>query len=559
MSQTGISQAGMSEATHPVLSVEGLEVGFRTRGGAVEAVRDISFAIAPGETLGLIGESGSGKSATGLAIMDLLDPAATRRVRAITLAGRRIDTLDALAMNALRGREIAMVFQDPMTSLNPVMRIGDQMAEVLVHHLGLDRQAARRRAAEALADVAIRDPEASLNAYPHQFSGGMRQRVCIAIALLCRPQLIIADEPTTALDTLVQMEVMNLLTRATREAGAALLLISHNLPLVAHYATRGLVMHEGRIVETGPMRAILQAPREAYTRALVAALPERRRDAGSAVAETCRAGPPVIEAREARLSFRTRRGLFRPRGVTRAVDGVSLTIHAGETLALVGASGSGKSTLGRLLLRLHRPEGGMLTFRGGDMTRAEGARLLPLRRHAQMIFQDPYASLNPRQRILDIVAEPLAAHGEGDRAAREAKARATLAEVGLTEHAQRFPAQLSGGQRQRVAIARALVRDPDFLVADEPISALDMTIQKQVLELFRLLQARRGFACLFISHDLAAVGALADRIAVMQDGRIVEEGSRDTVLDAPRHPYTRALWAASFGAAATPSLPETAA
>jgi peptide/nickel transport system ATP-binding protein len=526
-----------------LLDVDGLEVSFRTRTGVVEAVRDISFAIQPGETLGLIGESGSGKSATGLAILDLLDAGASRRVRGITLGGRRIDGLEPAAMNALRGREIAMVFQDPMTSLNPVMRIGHQMTEVLQHHLGLPSSEARERAAEALAAVAIPKPEASLDAYPHQFSGGMRQRVCIATALLCRPRLIIADEPTTALDTLVQMEVMNLLTRLTRETGAALLLISHNLPMVAHYAQRGLVMHGGRIVEAGPMRDIMRTPREDYTRALVAAVPVRR----DGPPPTGASDAPVILADGVRITFRGRRGLFRKATETRAVDWVSLNIAAGETVALVGASGSGKSTLGRLLLRLYRPDGGRIAFRGQDITTREGHSLAGLRKQAQMIFQDPYASLNPRQRVLDIVAEPLAVQGEGTHAERAAKAHAMLTEVGLGEHAERLPAQLSGGQRQRVAIARALIRDPVFIVADEPISALDMTIQKQVLDLLRRLQQARGFACLFISHDLAAVGAVADRIAVMQNGKIVEEGPRDAVLDAPQHAYTQALWAASFG------------
>ncbi len=525
----------------PLLQVDGLGVTFRTRAGAVRAVDGVSFAIQPGETLGLIGESGSGKSATGLAILDLLDPSATRTAANITLAGRRIDTLDAGAMARLRGAEIAIIFQDPTTSLNPVMRIGDQMIEMLRVHGSLSRDAAAQRAAEALAQVAIPDPRSNLAAYPHQFSGGMRQRVCIAIALLCQPRLIIADEPTTALDSLVQLDVLNLLTRLTREQGAALILISHNLPLVAHYARRGIVMHRGRIVEQGPMATIMAHPRDPYTRALVQAVPGRR------MGTSPTGGTPVVEARAASVTFRSRRTLFRKARTTRAVDGVSLTIRAGETVALVGASGSGKSTLGRLLLRLYDADSGDILFEGAPVTAARGTRLKGLRDRTQMIFQDPYASLNPRQRVIDIVAEPLHAHGDGPSAGRAQKARAMLADVGLADFADRLPAQLSGGQRQRVAIARALVRNPSFVVADEPVSALDMTIQKQVLDLFRRLQGERRFACLFISHDLAAVGALADRIAVMQSGRIVEEGPRDQVLDRPGHDYTRRLRAASFG------------
>jgi peptide/nickel transport system ATP-binding protein len=526
--------------SQPVLSVDTMSVVFGTRKGPVTAVDGISFDVAAGETLGLIGESGSGKSATGLAIMNLLDASATRVARGITLDGERLDTLEPRAMNARRGASVAMIFQDPMTALNPVLRIGEQMAEATLAHAEVSRARARALAAEGLGQVGIPDPSSALDAYPHQFSGGMRQRVCIAIALLANPKLIIADEPTTALDTLVQQSVLDLLTRLTRERGAALLLISHNLPLVAHYASRGIVMYRGRIVEQGPMVRLLSAPVDAYTRALVDALPKRRRDPPPSLA------PPVAEARRASITFSSTRGLFRGRRTVAAVVGVDLAVAEGETVALVGASGSGKSTLGRLMLRLHDGDGGAILFGGTDVTRARGRALAALRGAAQMIFQDPYASLNPRQRVLDIVEEPLAAHGEGHAASRQARALAMLRDVGLADHADRLPVQLSGGQRQRVAIARALVRDPRFVVADEPVSALDMTIQKQVLDLWRRLQATRGFACLFISHDLAAVGAIADRIVVMQSGRIVEEGPRDRVLDAPEHPYTKALWAASF-------------
>jgi peptide/nickel transport system ATP-binding protein len=530
--------------SEPVLRIDDLSVSFRTRAGPIVAVDRTSFEIRAGETLGLIGESGSGKSVTGLAILNLLDPSATRRTSGIFLAGQRIDALDNEATARLRGAQIAMIFQDPTTALNPVMRIGDQIVETLRAHEQISKREALRRAADALAQVAIPDPRASLTAYPHQFSGGMRQRVCIAIALLCRPRLIIADEPTTALDSLVQLDVLNLLTRLTREQGTALLLISHNLPLVAHFAQRGIVMHRGRIVDEGPIAGLMANPRDEYTRALVDAVPQR------ATQVATRGAQKLAEARDVSISFRSGRRLFRKPRITKAVDRVSLTIHAGETLALVGASGSGKSTLGRLLLRLYNSDGGTLLFEGFDATRGSGPGIAALRDRAQMIFQDPYASLNPRQRIIDIVAEPLHAHGDGPRRNRSDRARAMLRSVGLEDYADRLPSQLSGGQRQRVAIARALVRNPTFVVADEPISALDMTIQKQVLELFRRLQAEQRFACLFISHDLAAVGALADRIAVMQAGRIVEEGPRDDVLDRPQHDYTRRLWAASFGTVA---------
>ncbi|MBU8541135.1 dipeptide ABC transporter ATP-binding protein [Falsiroseomonas tokyonensis] len=497
------------------------------------AVQDVSFTLAPGEILALVGESGSGKTATARAVIGLLPPGLTVTGGGITFDGA---VLTPEKMRPLRGPGIGMVFQEPMTSLNPALPIGLQMSEGLALHTKL-RGAGVTKACEAmLARVGIADPAACLRAYPHEFSGGMRQRIMLASVMLLRPKLLIADEPTTALDTLTQAEVLDLMVALTREQGSAVLLITHNLGLVARYADRALVMRRGRIIEQGAARALLAAPQESYTRALVEALPRR------GPPPPLRApSEPLLQAQALTVDFAGRRRFFTRGRAVQAVRGVDLAIHAGEAVALVGGSGSGKTTLGRALLRLVDPSGGRILFRGQDISRLKGAALLPFRMACQIVFQDPYSSLDPRMRVAQIVAEPLRHLPRLGAAERDRRVEAMLDQVGLAGFGARHPHALSGGQRQRVAIARALVRDPDFVMADEPVSALDMTIQKQILTLLRDLQQARRFACLFISHDLAAVGEIADRVVVMQNGLVVEEGDRDAVFDAPRHAYTRAL------------------
>ncbi len=517
--------------TAPLLSVEGLEV----RAGATPVVDRVSFAIAPGEILALVGESGSGKTATGRAILGLLPPGLERSAGAIRLGEEDLTRIPAARLRELRGGAIGMVFQEPMVSLNPAMTIGRQLGEALALHSRLSPAEQREACLAMLRRVQIPDPEGCLRAYPHEFSGGMRQRIMLAAVMLPRPRLLIADEPTTALDNLVQAEILDLMVELARDNGTAVLLVTHNLGLVARYTDRALVMQRGRVVEEGAARRLLGAPREEYTRLLVAAMPQRLPRPPHP------GGEPVLEARGLTVDYPGRRHLFRRLAGKRAVAGVDLAIARGETVALVGGSGSGKTTLGRAMLRLVQPSGGQLLFRGQDVTTARDGAFREFRLACQIVFQDPYSSLDPRMRIGDIVAEPLRHEPGLDAAARAARVAETFEAVGLPGMDRRFPHQLSGGQRQRVAIARAIVRRPALVVADEPVSALDMTVQKQILALIRTLQAERGFACLFISHDLGAVAEVADRVVVMQNGRIVEQGSRDEIFDRPQHPYTRAL------------------
>ncbi|GLH79845.1 peptide ABC transporter ATP-binding protein [Bradyrhizobium sp. SSBR45G] len=519
--------------TAPLLQIEGL--GIATTAGA-SILDDVSFAIGRGEFVAVVGESGSGKTAAARAVLGLLPAGLVRRRGRILLDGEDLTAAPPRRLRALRGPAMGMVFQEPMVSLNPALTVGAQMTEGLVLHQRLGRDAARRRSLDMLARVQIRDPARTFEAYPHEFSGGMRQRIMLASVMLLRPKLLIADEPTTALDTLTQREVLDLMVALARDHGTAVMLITHNLGLVARYAQRGVVLCRGRLVETGTAQQILTAPREAYTRDLVEALPRRapaRRSAG--------AGDIVMAVRGMKVAFAGRQRLFRRDPGLMAVKGVDLTIRAGETVAVVGGSGSGKTTLGRAMLRLLPLAAGEVRFLGRDVTAAADQ---DFRLAAQLVFQDPYSSLDPRMRIGDIVAEPLR-HTTLSAVERTDRVAAMLDEVGLSGLARRFPHELSGGQRQRVAIARAIIRRPAFVVADEPVSALDMTIQAQVLKLFERLQAQYGFACLFISHDLAAVEQIADRVVVMQGGEIVEQGSRDEVFDRPQHDYTKALLAAA--------------
>jgi peptide/nickel transport system ATP-binding protein len=505
--------------------------------GARPVVDRVSFTVDPGEVLAVVGESGSGKSATARAILGLLPPGLRLSGGGIRFQGEDIAAAPHARMRALRGPGIGMVFQEPMTSLNPAMTVFAQMAEGFRQHFRATPTATRAACEKMLARVGI--DAGRMGAFPHEFSGGMRQRIMLASVMLLRPRLLIADEPTTALDTLTQAEVLDLMLELTREQGTAVLLITHNLGLVARYAGRAVVMRQGEVVEEGGAASLLAAPNHPYTQALVDAMPRR----GEAVAPRGHA-QPLIEARSLSVIFAAR-GLLDRRPPTHAVKSVSLALNEGEVVALVGGSGSGKTTLGRAMLRLVEPSTGQLMFRGQDVTHLHGALLQEFRLACQIVFQDPYASLDPRMRVRAIVAEPLRLPTGMPMPERIARAEAMLEQVGLGGLGDRFPHQLSGGQRQRVAIARALVRRPAFVVADEPVSALDMTVQKQVLGLLRTLQRDQGFACLFVTHDLAVAEEISDRVVVMQRGEIVEQGARDRVFDAPAHPYTQALLAAA--------------
>ncbi|MBA3593780.1 MAG: ABC transporter ATP-binding protein [Polaromonas sp.] len=519
----------------PMLSVQQLRL--EVRGGTQPLVDDLSFDVYPGEFLAVVGESGSGKTMAARAILQLLPPGIAQTGGQIVFDGEDLSTCDPKAMRPIRGPGIGMVFQEPMVSLNPVHRIGEQMAEGLRMHTKLSAPEIRTHCLDMLRRVQIADPERCMNAYPHEFSSGMRQRIMLASVMLLKPRLLLADEPTTALDTLSQREVLDLMVGLARDQGTAVLLITHNLGLVGRYAQRAIVMEKGRLVETGGVPDILIAPQQAYTRKLVDALP-RRQPAKAAAS----APQPLVQVRGLCVSYPGKRaGLFKHHAPQRVVDEIDLDIHAGEMVALVGGSGSGKTTLGRAILRLVDSQSGQILFRGEDVRSVDRAALHRFRLACQLVFQDPFSSLDPRMRVRDIVAEPLRHLPALDAAAAVRRADETLDEVGLAQFGGRFPHELSGGQRQRVAIARALVRRPAFVVGDEPVSALDMTIQAQVLQLFQSLQAHHGFACLFISHDLAAVEQIADRVLVMKRGRIVEQGTRDAVFDAPRHDYTRAL------------------
>ncbi|MBN9028857.1 MAG: ABC transporter ATP-binding protein [Rhizobiales bacterium] len=528
----------VADEKETILSVENLSVRINRSGFTV--VDDLSFALPAGEMLALVGESGSGKTMAARSVLGLLPPpfevAPESRIR---LRGIDLTTLPPAKLREIRGAEIGMVFQEPMVSLNPSMTIGQQMAEGLALHRKLGKGEIRDRSLAMLERIRIQDPQRCLAAYPHEFSGGMRQRIMLASVMLLKPALLIADEPTTALDTLIQRDVLDLMVELTQENNTSVLLISHDLGMVSHYVRNVVVMHKGKAVEQGGSAEVLHAPKHDYTRRLVDALP-RRSAGGIRLADT--AVEPLIELKDIVIDYPGRAKLFGKTAGKRAVHGVDLTVNRGETLALVGASGSGKTTLGRAIVGLVTPSQGSMAFRGQPLAYDRAATSRNLRQAIQIVFQDPYSSLDPRQRIADIVGEPLKLDPGLDRAKRQERVREVFAEVGLApEFADRFPHQLSGGQRQRVAIARAIVGRPAFVVADEPVSALDMTVQKQTLKLFRDLQARYGFACLFVSHDLGAVEQVADRVAVMENGRIVEIGARDDVFDRPQQAYTRRL------------------
>jgi len=534
-----------------LLEIKGLVTELATGEGWLRAVAGIELSVERGQTCCLVGESGSGKSVTALSVMGLL-PAGRHRHPAGSVhfaagpAGEGIDLLRAspAQLAALRGARISMIFQEPMTSLNPVLTIGEQLEEVLLlHQPELEAEQRERRIIEVLEEVRIPEAARRIRDYPHRLSGGQRQRVMIAMALICEPDMLIADEPTTALDVTVQAEILRLIRELQERHGMGVLFITHDFGVVAQIADTVCVMRQGKIVESGPAQRVLHQPQHEYTRSLIAALPER-------LARSVRppvSGPVLIEVRELAVHFPVRRGLLR-RVVDqfRAVDGVSLEVRPGEVLALVGESGCGKTTLGRALLRLIEPTAGRLLLEGRDLTGLKRKAMRPLRRRMQVVFQDPGSSLNPRLPVITTLLEPMRVHGIGrDDAERRQQAEALLELVEMpADSLYRYPHEFSGGQRQRLAIARALVLKPRFILCDEITSALDVSVQAGILRLLRRLVDEQQLGMLFITHNMGVVEFLADRMAVMQAGRLVETGITEDVLSAPRHEYTRALLAA---------------
>ncbi|HMQ41958.1 MAG TPA: ABC transporter ATP-binding protein [Paracoccus sp. (in: a-proteobacteria)] len=522
--------------SEPVLSVRDLTVAVDTETGPKPLVSDLSFKLARGETLCIAGESGSGKSITSLAVMGLLPPGVKVDSGRIELAGEDLTRLPERRMRAIRGDRIAMIFQEPMTSLNPVLTIGNQLAEAIRAH---DPDAdAKALALEALRAVRLSQPERRMGQYPHELSGGMRQRVMIAMALALKPDVLIADEPTTALDVTVQREVLDLLRDLQRETGTAIVLITHDMGVVAEMADRVIVMQSGRMVEAAPVERIFSAPEQPYTRALLAAVPRMGDGSGAAPV----AAAPIAVLRDLRVRYDIHGGLLgRTTHRVHAVEHVSFDIRAGETFSLVGESGCGKSTIARAITGLV-PHRGLIEVAGHKVPE-DGLSASPaLRRDVQMVFQDPAAALNPRKRVGDLVAEPLVIHRIGTPAERRARVRDLFNRVGLSgEQIDRYPHEFSGGQRQRICIARALALQPKLIVADESVSALDVSVQAKVLDLLAELKSEFGISYLFISHDMAVVENISDRIAVMYLGQIVEMGSRAQIFGNPRHPYTRRL------------------
>ena len=551
----------------PLLSVRNLTTSFRVDRQWRDVVRNVSFDIAPGETVALVGESGSGKSVTALSIMRLVPEVNGRVTGAIEFDNKNLATLAEDDMRRIRGNAISMIFQEPMTSLNPVLTIGFQIAEALIYHRGLDRTAAAAETVRILDRVRIPSAKSRVHEYPHRFSGGMRQRVMIAMALACRPELLIADEPTTALDVTIQAQILELIKTLQAEEGMSVLFITHDMGVVAETADKVVVMYKGEAVEQAPTSQIFAHAAHSYSRALLSAVPRLGALADRAtplrfpvvdVASGAITPPPetidtikpaerpVLEVANLVTRFDIRSGILRRvTGRVHAVESVSFDIRAGETLALVGESGCGKSTTGRAILRLVPPTSGSVVFEGRDLAQLSAHDLKAARQRIQMIFQDPFASLNPRKTIGAAIAEPIVVHGLADKAAARDRVAALLETVGLqADMMSRFPHEFSGGQRQRIAIARALALSPKLLVADEAVSALDVSIKAQVVNLMMDLQERLGLAYLFISHDIAVVERISHRVAVMYLGEIVEMGPRASVLGNPQHPYTKRLMSA---------------
>ncbi len=602
-------------AAEPLIEINDLNVRFVTSHGTVQAVEGLTYSVSPGEMVAIVGESGSGKSVSALAVMRLLPSGTARTQGSIRFGGRELLDLSDEEMRRIRGREIAMIFQEPMTSLNPVLKIGLQIMEPLTIHLNMDHAAARARAIELLTLVGITDPESRLSQYPHQLSGGMRQRVMIAIGLACNPKLLIADEPTTALDVTIQAQILELMKDLSRRLNVAVVLITHNLGIVARYADRVNVMYAARLVESGKAERVFAKPLHPYARGLLTAVPRldrgrsaklstidgappnllnppsgcrfrprcrfaiekclqdppyvegepghvaachrvaeiealdppQQRAASSAKAESeGRDAAPILDILHAKKYFPVRTGFLRPTKLVRAVDDVTLDIKRGETLGLVGESGCGKSTLGRLVLRLDEPTGGEIRFDGVDLGTLDREGMTGVRKQMQVIFQDPYSSLNPRMTVGQIIAEPIRVHAILPKAQIADRVAELLQVVGLFPYmALRYPHELSGGQRQRVGIARALAVNPRVIVCDEAVSALDVSIQGQVINLLEELQQRLGLTYLFIAHDLAVVRHISSKVAVMYLGRIVEYAPAEELFANPKHPYTQALLAAA--------------
>ncbi|HEV7325124.1 MAG TPA: ABC transporter ATP-binding protein [Bosea sp. (in: a-proteobacteria)] len=553
--------------TSPILSVSNLTTSFRVEGLWKPVVRNISFDIKPQETLAVVGESGSGKSVTALSIMRLTPPSSSKIEGSIKLNGKELLTLPDAQMREIRGNEIAMIFQEPMTSLNPVLTIGFQIAEALILHRGLSRSQAEAETIRLLEKVKIPSAKSRFHEYPHRFSGGMRQRVMIAMALACKPKLLIADEPTTALDVTIQAQILELIKQLQHEEGMSVLFITHDMGVVAEIADRTVVMYNGDEIETGPTEDIFASPQKPYTKSLLSAVPRlgsmegRRRpmrfpvvdrltgqsDVPTEVPDTVQAAErPVLEVAGLTTRFEIRSGLLSSvKGRVHAVENVSFSLKAGETLALVGESGCGKSTTGRSVLRLVEPLSGSVLLDGVDVLKLNQGELREQRKRMQMIFQDPFASLNPRMNVGAAIAEPLLINNLANRSEARDKVADLLQRVGLLpEMASRFPHEFSGGQRQRICIARALAVEPRLIVADEAVSALDVSVKAQVVNLMLDLQARMGLGYLFISHDMAVVERVSHRVAVMYLGEIVEIGPREAIFQNPQHPYTKRLLAA---------------
>lgn len=524
----------------PLLEVRNLAVDFVTAAGTSHAVRSVSFSLEQGKTLALVGESGSGKSVTAHSILRLLPASARHPQGSISYQGQDLLHASERHMRGIRGNRIAMIFQEPMSSLNPLHSIGKQISEVLMLHKGLNKKQALQQALELLKLVEIAEPEKRLRAYPHELSGGQRQRVMIAMALANEPEILIADEPTTALDVTVQQTILTLLKKLQQKIGMAILLISHDLNMVRRFADQVCVMQQGEAVENSPCQQLFAQPQHPYTRALLAAEP-------GGLAAATEIGEPLLKVDDLKVWFPIKKGLLqRTVDHIKAVDGISLQLKRGQTLGIVGESGSGKSTLGLAILRLIASQGS-IEFDGQPLQGLNQKQLRPWRRHIQVVFQDPFGSLSPRMSVSEIIGEGLRIHSMGSSAEQEQIIISALQDVGLDpETRHRYPHEFSGGQRQRIAIARALVLKPELILLDEPTSALDRSVQCQVVELLRELQLKYNLTYLFISHDLAVVRALSHQLMVMRKGQVVEQGDAAQLFGAPQHPYTQALLEAAF-------------